>query len=380
MGEKDTDRGRESATAFRLDQAHYVLLALLITCLFFCYHMLEPYLNAVILAILLAVVFNPVHKRIEQRVKGRKTLAAVCSSILLVLVVVVPLLFMFGALVQQGVASFNAICEWIEAGKYEELQNTALFARVIEFGEQYLPSMRSVFPAFDPERVDLGKIFLTVSSSLGRSLLNQSEQLAGNITSFIVRFFLMIFTFFFIVRDQRSLSRSTLRLVPMSSVNKEKIVTKIKAVSRSALLGTLVTAVAIGIAGGLAFWIAGLPGLFWGTAMAFASLIPVVGGAIIWIPAAVYLFMSGQWGYGIFIVLWFSLVVGLLDNLIRPLFMKGPANMSTLLIFFSIMGGLNYFGLIGLLYGPLIFGLTTVLIYIYSLEFEPLLSEGEETD
>ena len=113
--------------------------------------------------------------------------------------------------------------------------------------------------------------------------------------------------------------------------------------------------------------------------MAFASLIPVVGAAIIWIPAAVYLFVSGQWGYGLFLVLWFSVVVGLLDNLIRPLFMKGPANMSTLLIFFSIMGGLNYFGLIGLLYGPLIFGLTTVLLYIYSLEFQPLLNnyEGE---
>ncbi len=189
----------------------------------------------------------------------------------------------------------------------------------------------------------------------------------------------MIFTFFFIIRDEKTIYQYALHLIPLSSSYENKIMEKIKTVARSALLGTLVTAVAQGAAGGIAFKIAGLPGLFWGMTMAFASLIPIVGTALVWMPAAGYLFISGHWGYGIFMVLWCVIVVGMIDNLVRPLFMQGAADMSTFLIFFSIIGGINYFGLIGLLYGPLIFGLTMVLLYIYNLEFETFLNQQDST-
>ena len=157
---------------------------------------------------------------------------------------------------------------------------------------------------------------------------------------------------------------------------------KIKDVSQSALLGTFVTAIAQGAAGGLAFWITGLPGLFWGTAMAFASLIPLVGTALVWGPAVIYLlFISNEphhVGFGIFMFLWSIIVVGPIDNFVRPLFMSGSGDMSTVLIFFAILGGINYFGLIGLLYGPLLFGLAIVLMYIYNLEFEEFLNYQDE--
>ncbi|HLC16052.1 MAG TPA: AI-2E family transporter, partial [Thermodesulfovibrionia bacterium] len=110
------------------------------------------------------------------------------------------------------------------------------------------------------------------------------------------------------------------------------------------------------------------------TMMAFASLIPIIGTALIWVPASIYLILSGQWGSGIFMILWSAIVVGMIDNIVRPLFMKGSANMSTLFIFISILGGINYFGLIGVLYGPLIFGITLVLLYIYDSEFEHFLN------
>jgi predicted PurR-regulated permease PerM len=142
------------------------------------------------------------------------------------------------------------------------------------------------------------------------------------------------------------------------------------------MLGTLITAAAQGTAGGIAFKIAGLPALFWGAMMSFSSLIPFVGTSLIWLPASIYLFLSGRWKYGIFMVLWSVLVVGMIDNFIRPLFMKeSGSGMSTLVIFFAILGGLSYFGLIGLLYGPLIVGITLVLLYIYSLEFKGLLNQ-----
>ena len=142
-------------------------------------------------------------------------------------------------------------------------------------------------------------------------------------------------------------------------------------------MGTFVTAIAQGAAGGIAFTIAGLPGLFWGMVMAFASLIPMVGTALIWIPAAVYLLIWVHWGWALFLVIWCVVLVGGIDNILRPLFMQGSAKMSTLLIFFSILGGINLFGLLGILYGPLIFGLAMILLYIYDLEFEPFLNQQD---
>ena len=187
----------------------------------------------------------------------------------------------------------------------------------------------------------------------------------------------MLFTFFFFIRDEESIIKYLLHLVPLSASQEEKIIAKIKAVAKSALLGTFVTAIAQGACGGFAFWISGLPGLFWGMVMAFASLIPMVGTALVWVPAAFYLFVSGHLGLGIFMVIWCVVVVGAIDNLVRPLFMQGSADMSTLLIFFAILGGINYFGLLGILYGPLIFGLAMVLLYIYDVEYETFLNSQD---
>jgi len=231
----------------------------------------------------------------------------------------------------------------------------------------------------DPENFKIGQRLLDLSSSIGKALLDQGGHFVGNMTSLIGKFFLMIFVFFFVVRDEKKILDAILHLSPLSSSHEKEVLGKIKTVARSALLGTLVTAVAQGVAGGLAFWIAGLPGLFWGMVMAFSSLIPIVGTALIWVPAAGYLFLSGQWGYAVFMILWCAIVVGMIDNFVRPLFMKGSAGMSTLLIFFSILGGINYFGVIGLLYGPLLFGLAMVLLYIYSLEFESFLHRQDRT-
>jgi predicted PurR-regulated permease PerM len=203
--------------------------------------------------------------------------------------------------------------------------------------------------------------------------------LVSNLSAIVMQFFLMLFVLFFLLRDKDTIFEAILHLIPLSSSQERQILVRIETVAKSVFLGTFVTGIVQGFAGGIAFSIANLPGLFWGTVMAFASLIPVVGTALIWVPASVYLFLSGRWGYGIFMVLWCSIIVGMSDNFVRPLFMKGSgSNMSMLLIFLAILGGLNYFGLMGLLYGPLLIGLTIVLLYMYSLEFEAFLTQQDK--
>jgi predicted PurR-regulated permease PerM len=363
----------------RLNQSHYFLFFLLFASIYASFRLLQPYLNAIILAAILSILLAPAHRKIEQWVRGRKNLAALLSCLLLILVIVLPLTFMLFALIQQGIQSATAIYDWIAAGKHETLLDTPWMQKLTALADQYLPDIQKFFPDLKVENLQLDKLLLNLSSSLGKVLLNQGGSLFGNVTAVIWNFFLMIFAFYFIIRDREKIFKAILHLIPLSGTQEERIINKITAVSKSAILGTLVTAMAQGAASGIGFAIVGFPGLFWGAVMGFASLIPVIGMTLIWVPAASYLFLTERWGYGIFMVIWFILIVGSIDNFLRPLFMKAGEDTSMLLIFFALLGGLNSFGLIGLLYGPLILGLMLILLYIYSLEFKSFLTHQDRT-
>jgi predicted PurR-regulated permease PerM len=355
---------------------HYVLFFLMLFVFAGCFTLIRPYIHTILLALILAFVMKPVHERIENGLGGRKNTAAAMSCLLLTTVVVLPLFFMLFSLISQAVSSFNSMSEFIATGKAEALLSHPLAVKMTDILRHIMPDIKRAFP--DLANIKFDKLIMNTSASLGKNLLNQSGHIVGNIGSLIASFFLMIFTFFFIVRDEDRLLDKLLHLVPLTDSQERQIITKIKEVAKSALLGTFVTALAQGFAGGLAFFICGLPGLFWGMVMAFASLIPMVGTALIWGPACLYLLFSGSPWLAIFLLIWCVVVVGGIDNFVRPLFMKGGSDMHTLLIFFSILGGINTFGLMGLLYGPLLFGLAIVLLYIYSTEFKDFLTGQDD--
>ncbi|MHB8789642.1 MAG: AI-2E family transporter [Desulfobulbaceae bacterium] len=366
LGESNIDPCR----SFRGHYGHYFILLLLAVLLATCYQILKPYLHTIVMAGILAALFYPIFRYLEKLFKGRSQLAALATCLLLTLVVVLPLLFVVGGLVQQGVDSFHAISRWLAGGGLEKVLHHQRVNDAVALLQEKLPNF-SLTPA------KINEMLLQTSSTMGKTILQHGGGLAGNLTGMVGKFFLMLFVFFFLLLDGPQLVATLHHLLPLSTSHEKQILDKLKTVSRSALLGTLVTAVAQGVAGGIAFFICGFPALFWGVMMAFASLIPAVGTALIWLPATGYLFLSGRWGYGIFLLLWSVLVVGSIDNFLRPMFMKGAAEMSTVLIFFSILGGIGYFGLIGLLYGPLIFGLTLVMLYIYRIEFASFL-DGQD--
>lgn len=357
---------------------HYFLFFLMVVVFVGCFSMLRPYIHTILLAVILSFTVSPVHARVETMVGNRKNLAAAVTCLLITIVVVIPLGLTFIALIHQGILSVNAIYEWIASGKYHVLMSHPIVTGVTTWIDATLPDIQKLFPTLDLNQIKLDKIVMDTTASLGKNLLNQGGQLAGDIGSLIGKFGLMIVVFFFIIRDEARILDRLLHLIPLSSSQEEQIITKIKDVAKSALLGTLATSLAQGVAGGIAFAICGLPALFWGTVMMFTSLVPVVGTALIWIPASLYLLVSGHWGLAIFMVVWCGGIVGGIDNFLRPLFMQGGASMSTLLIFLSILGGISRFGLMGLLYGPLIFGLAMVLLYIYSMEFKEFLSHQDQ--
>ena len=351
---------------------HYFLFFLMFIVFLGCFTMIRPYIHTILLAMILSFVMGPVHRRIEKLLGGRKNCAAALSCLILSIAVILPLFFMLFSLIQQGVSSFNAMNDFISAGKVETLLTHPLVVKFTRVIRHITPDIKRLIP--DLASIQLDKLVMDTSTSLGKKLLNQGGNVVGNIGSLIASFGLMIFTFFFMVRDETKMLDRLLHLIPLSASQETRIIEKIKDVTKSALLGTLITALAQGFAGGLAFLVCGLPALFWGMVMAFASLIPLVGTALIWIPACLYLLISGSTWLALFLAVWSIFVVGGIDNFLRPLFMQGGSNMNTMMIFFSILGGINTFGLIGLLYGPLIFGLALVLLYIYNMEFKDFLS------
>jgi len=365
--QKDTDDRKKIV----FNPSHYFLFLLIAVVLTACFIIIRPFVNPIILGSLAALAVSPVHNRILVLFKEKKTLSAAFSTILFAVSVILPILLVGMILIKQGINSFTAISEWIEAGNMDPYVDKA-----VALTGKYFPDLKE---RINPESFDIGKISLDYSRQVGTILINSGKAMAGNISALVIQLFFMLFTFFFFIRDEKTITNQALHLIPLSNSQKREILDKIKTVTKSAILGTFLTALVQGALGGIAFAVAGLPAFFWGIMMAFSSLIPVVGVALIWVPACFFLFVSGKIGAALFMAAWCAVVVSLSDNLIRPLFMKGSAGMGTFLIFFAIIGGLKLFGITGLIYGPLLFGIAAVLLYIYQKEFADYLKGQDNT-
>lgn len=357
---------------FKTQSRHYVLIIALLLALYGSYLLVAPYISAIVLAFVLSLLFFPLHQMIERRISNRPNLVASLSCLLLVLVILVPASLVFMAIVQQSIAFTKQSYQWLNAGGAEQLLQNPLLQTALEKLNQLLPSINITGESIVQRLTEF-------ASGFGKELLNLSTKFVGDITGLVFSFILMLFILFFLLRDHDKIVDKLHWIVPLSRSQEVALLTEAKSVARSAVMGSFLTAIAQGVAGGIAMAIVGLPGLFWGTMMAFASFIPAVGTALIWVPASLYLLLTGDWPWALFMAIWGIVVVGSIDNILRPLLMQGSAGMSTLLIFLSLIGGIQLFGLIGVIYGPIIFALTLVLLRLYTIEFKDFLEQQDKS-
>ncbi|MCB9481570.1 MAG: AI-2E family transporter [Desulfobacteraceae bacterium] len=350
---------------------HYFLFAVICFIFFLVYLMLKPYLNSIVLGVLLSFLFMPLHTKFLSLTKGKKNLSAFLSSFSLAFLVLIPAAIILTSIIFQGINSFDAIYKWFAEGNISKY--TSDFQDKIIYLKDKFPVLARMLPETTLGNTDFEKQILNFFSNLIKWLMGQGRQIAGSILNTGVSFFMMMVVFFVMIRDQDKIIKSFFHIIPLKQSQELKIVEKTRILFKSVILGNIFTSLAQGAAGGIGFAIAGFPALFWGAVIALASLIPVVGTALIWVPASIWLFISGKIGLGIFLVIWFVLIVGLVDNVLRPVFMKSEGGMGPVLIFFSILGGINVWGLLGLIYGPMVFGLGFILIYIYEIEFSEYL-------
>jgi predicted PurR-regulated permease PerM len=326
--------------------------------------MIRPFASAILWALLLAFMLAPVKQALVRTLGGRAGLAALLLTIASVLLILLPAALL-------GVAFANQAGELV--GQIQELAERHHISRLSDLFR---------LPVFDKAIEDLGA-HVPISAAriqswlveggqgLLRTLVMASGSIFAGALGAAVQFLLTLFLLFFFLRDGEDFVRRAVHLIPMERSRKTMLMGHLAAVTHAVVLGTLLTAVAQGVLMGIGFAIVRLPSpVVFGVLTAIASLVPLVGTALVWVPAAGVLFAQGRMGAAIFLAIWSIVLVGMSDNVLRPLVVSGRAQIATLPIFLGLMGGLSAFGAIGMVLGPVLVALVIALLR-YAEELRP---------
>jgi predicted PurR-regulated permease PerM len=319
---------------------------------FFLYQMLQilaPFLAGILVAITMALVFFPIHSRFLRWSRGRPNLAAAISVTTLFLIVIVPSVFFVGLLGKQAAA----IYPWAQ----EQVRDVRLNPDAAI--EERLPApLKKLWARSQTLLQEAGvkpqATALRAIEGIGNMVSSAGAEVLKNIFVFVFQTVVMIFTLFFIFRDGSNLAQGVIALIPMESSYKTHILSRLNETLTAVVRGMFVTASLQGLLAGLGFAVAGVRfSVVLGFATAFLALIPFVGAAAIWLPVGIFLVLKGWTAQGIGILLWGGLVVSLVDNFLRPFIIGEKAKLPVVFLFFGTLGGLQAYGPIGLLVGPL---------------------------
>jgi len=197
-------------------------------------------------------------------------------------------------------------------------------------------------------------------------LLGFSWNLVGNILAGIVKAFFVVFTMYYLFRDSEQIVRRLPAALPVSAQQGEAIIRRTQEVVSASVYGVVTIASLQGFLGGVAFWLLGVPSpLLWAVLMTFICMIPIAGSFLVWLPLSIYLMVTGHWTKAVLLIVWGALVVSMVDNFLRPRLIKNQTKLHELFVFFSVLGGISVFGLLGLVLGPVVLAITLGLLQTF---------------
>jgi predicted PurR-regulated permease PerM len=323
------------------------------------------------LGIIISSLTYPIYRFILKILKNRAIFASMITCILVIIVVLVPIFFITFIIAQQAAETYQTITLKLQSGKFDSYLNPENWGFLKEFLQKYAPFV-------DVEEINIKQEIISLLRTISSFLVNSTAQILTNIGSFISSFFIMIFVLFFFYKDGERFLKTLTHLSPLPTSYETRIYEKFKEISQSIFIGVFFTMIIQGILGGLGFAIVGVVPFLWGILMALTSVIPIVGTALIWVPAGIVLIITGSPGAGVFLMIWSLLLSILVDNVIKPLLIKGKSNMHPLIVFFSILGGIQVFGFFGILLGPLMIGMLLLLIEMYEQKNRNLLNKMDK--
>ncbi|HEY7912876.1 MAG TPA: AI-2E family transporter [Blastocatellia bacterium] len=352
-------------------RATLIFLSLVsIFALYLCFLLFRPFLKPLLSALVIAIVFFPAHRRVKMVIR-KPSLAALLSTLLVMFVIIVPAILLVVAIANELRNLVTLVQqEAVESGGFTALINQ-LLERPLGWAGQYIDVSK-----FNPREEIVSRL-----GQISSFVAEEIQLLIGGLFSFLVNMAITLFTLFFIFREGQTLRRRIAAILPLTREQIERLFSGIENTIIGTVYGGLVVASVQGTLIGLALWLFGIPSaLLWAVVAAFFALLPLVGTAIVWVPAALYLLATGHYVQAILLVGWGAAVVGSVDNVLRPLLMAGRVQMHTLLIFFAVFGGVTVFGFLGLFIGPVIMAVTITLLALLRDEARSWLDGAQVED
>jgi predicted PurR-regulated permease PerM len=322
----------------------------LLLLIYLVFRIVEPFLEPLAWSAVLAIIFYPVHQRIIRRLRPNG--AALVSTLSVTLLLIVPALVV---LVYTAREALDATAR-LQATLMDP--EKALPTHALAWIKHQLPQAWQGTDFSEPLRQGAERIATFMASRLA--------SLVRNLFNFVVDLFIVIFALFFMFRDGDEIVRGAGHLLPFDEGIQEEMLRESRDLIFASVAVALVIAVLQGVLGGLAFTVGGISSpIFWAVLIAFFSLVPVVGSALIWVPGALFLAFSGHWGKGLAVVVICGGVAGVADNIVRPLLLRNRTHLNELLLFLGVLGGLEVFGLLGLVIGPTILAAAMGVFRVY---------------
>jgi predicted PurR-regulated permease PerM len=343
-----------------MNKAFVLLLVLFISAVFLS--MIRHFLMAILMAGIFSALARPTHRRFERWFRGRRGLASVATLLLIVMVILIPLGTLMGVITSQAINVGHSVSPWVEkqikdpSGLSSQLEVIPYYDKIRAYQE---PILRKV-----------GQLVGTVSGYL----INGLSSFTLGTVNFLFMIFIMLYSMYFFLLDGDKFLAKLLYYLPLKAEDEERLLERFTSVTRATLKGTAVIGLLQGGLAGLAFAVVGIQGaVFWGAIMVVLSTIPAVGTGLVWFPAAVILVLGGHYAKGVGLALFCGLAVGSIDNVLRPALVGRDTQMHDLFILFGTLGGLAFFGFLGIIIGPIVAALFVTAWDIYGVVFRDVL-------
>ncbi len=334
--------------------------------------LMKPFFGPIFWSVAIALIFYPVREALARRLGNRPNVVALLTLTICMVIVVIPVIILVTSLIAEGLGLYQKIQSGeIQPGEYIDRVN------------QSFPAIEAFLAQFD---IDFrGVRDRVVNAFLGGSqfLAKQALGLGQNTFQFFLGLALMVYLAFFLIRDGNKLVDLLIRALPLGDERERLLFAKFAEVTRATVKGNLLIAIIQGALGGLIFWILGITGaLLWGVVMAIVSLIPAIGASLVWVPVAIYLAAAGEVVSAVVLTAFGAIVIGLADNVLRPILVGRDTKLPDYIVLLSTLGGIVMFGINGFVMGPLVAALFMAFWGIFIREFGevPVATVDQESD
>ncbi|HEY3601966.1 MAG TPA: AI-2E family transporter [Chthoniobacterales bacterium] len=349
--------------AVGLRRAFLIILVLAVSALFVA--VVWPFLKPLLLAALLAALFHPFYRWVTRMLGSRRSLAAIVTLIILFILIAGPLSAFVGLVVKQAATLGDEALPWLQ----QHFGAAASFNAHDWLARQF-PALSDYIPPQEQLVQNAG----VAAKSAGGFVVSLLTRMTAGTATFVLDLFIMAYAMFFFFKDGRAMIEQMLYYVPLSRADKTRMLEQFTSITRATLKGTLLIGIIQGTLAGLGFWLAGIDGAaFWGTLMAILSILPAVGAPVVWVPAGIYLLLSGRVVTGLVLMGWCAAVLAAVEYVVRPALIGTDIKMPDLLVLVGTLGGLYLFGPIGFIVGPIVCGLFLTVWDIYGTTFRGIL-------